>query len=200
MHKYGARGRRACATRPLWCSCARFDGRRPTPDGGRGRDAAKPRVASCRAPYPGRRPYCRGGRGRHEARRRGGREHPAPTGVQPAPGRDLHRAVGAHRGAVLAEIGAGSAQQAHRASEPPPQPLRRDQGTRRSRRSRYIRAALFDHAGEADFAYVHGHAEGWSGLRFRPLPTGEEPEVEHISVRLEVLRRQVLEPPTIAPT
>jgi FkbM family methyltransferase len=54
-------------------------------------------------------------------------------------------------------------------------------------------AALSDHSGEADFAYVHGDAEGWSGLRFRPLPTGEKPEVEHITVRLEVLD-EVLEP------
>ena len=48
-------------------------------------------------------------------------------------------------------------------------------------------AALSNHPGTADFAYVHGVSEGWSGLLFRPLPTGADAEVEQISVRLEVL-------------
>jgi hypothetical protein len=53
--------------------------------------------------------------------------------------------------------------------------------------------ALSNHCGQADFAYVHGASEGWSGLLFRPLPTGEDAEVEHIDVRLEVLD-DVLDP------
>ena len=48
-------------------------------------------------------------------------------------------------------------------------------------------AALSDHPGESEFAHIRGSAEGWSGLRFRPLPTGEVADLENIAVRLEVL-------------
>lgn len=64
---------------------------------------------------------------------------------------------------------------------------------RTSRASRSHEAALSNRAGEAEFSYVHGSAEGWSGLRFRPLPTGEDAHVEQIQVRLEVLD-EILDP------
>jgi len=93
--------------------------------------------------------------------------------------------VGAHRGAVLGEMVRVAPQGRHIAFEPLPHLCK---VVRKSFPTVEVhQAALSDHAGEADFAYVHGHAEGWSGLRFRPLPGGEEPEVEHITVRLEVL-------------
>jgi FkbM family methyltransferase len=93
--------------------------------------------------------------------------------------------VGAHRGAILAEMVRVAPEGRHIAFEPLPHlcdVIRTSFPT-----VELHQAALSDHAGEADFAYVHGPAEGWSGLRFRPLPTGEEAEVEHITVRLEVL-------------
>ncbi len=46
---------------------------------------------------------------------------------------------------------------------------------------------------QSAFAHVLGHAEGWSGLRFRPLPAGEQAQVEEIQVRLEVLD-EILDP------
>jgi len=99
--------------------------------------------------------------------------------------------IGAHRGAVLAEMVRAAPRGRHIAFEPLPHLcniLRTSFPT-----VEVHQAALSDHAGEADFAYVHGDAEGWSGLRFRPLPTGEEPAVEHITVQLEVLDK-VLDP------
>jgi FkbM family methyltransferase len=99
--------------------------------------------------------------------------------------------VGAHRGAVLGEMVRVAPQGRHIAFEPLPHLC---EVIRTSFPSVELhQAALSNHPGEADFAYVHGHAEGWSGLRFRPLPTGEEAEVEHITVKLEVLD-QVLDP------
>lgn len=93
--------------------------------------------------------------------------------------------VGAHRGTVLAEMVRVAPQGRHIAFEPLPHLC--DVIRTSFPGVEVHQAALSDHVGEADFAYVHGHAEGWSGLRFRPLPTGENPEVEHITVRLEVL-------------
>lgn len=93
--------------------------------------------------------------------------------------------VGAHRGTVLAEMVRVAPQGRHIAFEPLPHLC--DVIRTSFPGVEVHEAALSDHVGEADFAYVHGHAEGWSGLRFRPLPTGENPEVEHITVRLEVL-------------
>jgi FkbM family methyltransferase len=93
--------------------------------------------------------------------------------------------VGAHRGAVLGEMVRVAPQGRHIAFEPLPHLC---EVVRASFPDVELhQAALSNHAGEADFAYVHGTAEGWSGLRFRPLPNGEKPEVEHITVRLEVL-------------
>jgi len=93
--------------------------------------------------------------------------------------------AGAHRGALLAEMVRVAPHGRHVAFEPIPE------------LAAFLRegfpgvevheAALSDHAGEAEFAHVRGQAEGWSGLRFRPLPTGEEAEVEQIQVRLEAL-------------
>jgi FkbM family methyltransferase len=99
--------------------------------------------------------------------------------------------IGANRGANLSEMCRVAPRGRHIAFEPLPHlaALLRDLFPGVEIRQ----AALSDHAGTADFAYVHGASEGWSGLLFRPLPTGEEPEVEHIGVQLEVLD-DVLDP------
>jgi len=93
--------------------------------------------------------------------------------------------VGAHRGSILAEMLRVAPAGRHLAFEPIPHLadlLRRDFPSVEVRQS-----ALADHAGYSEFAHFRSHAEGWSGLRFRPLPTGEEPDVETIEVRLETL-------------
>jgi len=93
--------------------------------------------------------------------------------------------VGAHRGAVLAEMQRVAPIGRHIAFEPLPhlcEPLRTMFPAVEIHES-----ALSNRSGTADFAYVHGVSEGWSGLLFRPLPTGEDAKVEQITVRLEVL-------------
>ncbi len=99
--------------------------------------------------------------------------------------------VGAHRGAVLAEMVRAAPGGHHVAFEPIPHLRALLQESFPSVEVR--EAALSDHPGWAEFAHVRGTAEGWSGLRFRPLPTGEEADVENIEVQLEVLD-QVLDP------
>ena len=93
--------------------------------------------------------------------------------------------VGAHRGAVLTEMVRVAPNGNHIAFEPIPSLC--DVLRVQFSGVEIHHAALSDHAGEADFAHVKGIAEGWSGLRFRPLPTGEEADVENITVPLEVL-------------
>jgi Methyltransferase FkbM domain len=46
-------------------------------------------------------------------------------------------------------------------------------------------AAASNRFGTASFAHVHGVAEGWSGLKFRPHPAIDERDVEEITVPLE---------------
>jgi FkbM family methyltransferase len=99
--------------------------------------------------------------------------------------------IGAHRGAVLAEMRRAAPRGKHIAFEPIPELCE------------YLRetypgvevheAAVSDKPGVAEFSHVRGHAEGWSGLKFRPLPTGEEADVEQLEVKLEVLD-EVLDP------
>ncbi len=99
--------------------------------------------------------------------------------------------VGAHRGSVLLEMLRAAPQGHHVAYEPIPDLARL---LRQEFRGVEVHeAALSDHPGTAEFSHVRGHAEGWSGLRFRPLPTGEKAEVEQLTVRLEVLD-DVLDP------
>lgn len=90
--------------------------------------------------------------------------------------------IGAHRGAVLTEMQRVAPNGRHMAFEPLPHLARllRNEFPNVDVRE----SALSDHAGETDFAYVHGNAEGWSGLLFRPLPTGEDATVEQIKVSL----------------
>jgi FkbM family methyltransferase len=99
--------------------------------------------------------------------------------------------VGAHRGAVLAEMLRVAPRGHHIAFEPLPHLSRMLRDTFPQVQVR--ESALSNQPGEADFAFVHGTAEGWSGLLYRPLPTGEEPVVEQIKVRLEVMD-EVLDP------
>jgi FkbM family methyltransferase len=99
--------------------------------------------------------------------------------------------IGAHRGSVLAEMLRVAPQGRHIAFEPIPELaelLRREfPGVE------VHQAALSSEPGQSEFAHVRGTAEGWSGLRFRPLPGGLTAEVENIVVPLEVLD-QVLDP------
>lgn len=99
--------------------------------------------------------------------------------------------VGAHRGWVLTEMLRVAPQGRHIAFEPIPElaALLRSEFPQVD----VHQAALSSKPGESTFAHVHGRAEGWSGLRFRPLPGGLQAEVENIVVRLEVLD-QVLDP------
>jgi len=99
--------------------------------------------------------------------------------------------VGANRGAVLAEMRRVAPAGRHIAFEPLPHLCELLRTTFPDVEIR--QAALSNHFGEEDFAYVHGAANGWSGLRFRPLPTGEAAEVEQIRVQVEVLD-EVLDP------
>jgi FkbM family methyltransferase len=93
--------------------------------------------------------------------------------------------VGANRGAILAEMVRVAPDGRHIAFEPLPH---LSELLRRTFPAVDVHeAALSNHAGTADFSYVHGHSDGWSGLKFRPLPTGEEADVEQIQVKLEVL-------------
>jgi FkbM family methyltransferase len=99
--------------------------------------------------------------------------------------------IGANRGAILAEMSRVSPRGRHIAFEPLPHLCA---FLRESFPDVDVhQAALSNHSGEADFAYIHGPSDGWSGLIYRPLPSGEDAEVEHITVRLEVLD-QVLAP------
>jgi FkbM family methyltransferase len=92
--------------------------------------------------------------------------------------------VGAHTGNVLAEMCRVAPRGRHIAYEPLPHLADR---LRSSFPDVDVRcAALSDHAGEASFARVRA-AEAWSGLLFRPLPGNAEPDLEEITVRLEVL-------------
>ncbi len=99
--------------------------------------------------------------------------------------------VGAHRGAVLAEMVRVAPAGRHIAFEPIPQLCEVLRGE--FPHVEVHQAALSSRPGESEFAHVLGHAEGWSGLRFRPLPPGEQAEVEQLMVRLEVLD-EVLDP------
>jgi FkbM family methyltransferase len=99
--------------------------------------------------------------------------------------------IGAHRGAVLAEMVRVAPQGHHIAFEPIPALAELLRGQFSG--VEVHQAALSDAPGRSDFAHVRGDAEGWSGLRFRPLPTGEEADVEQITVPLEVLD-EVLDP------
>jgi FkbM family methyltransferase len=92
--------------------------------------------------------------------------------------------VGAHTGNVLAEMCRVAPRGRHIAYEPLPHLA--DQLRLAFPHVDVRCAALSDHAGEASFARVRA-AEAWSGLLFRPLPGNAEPDLEEITVRLEVL-------------
>ena len=93
--------------------------------------------------------------------------------------------IGAHRGAVLDEMLRVAPEGHHLAFEPIPQLASELRVAFPGVEIHEL--ALSDHSGTASFAHVHGSAEGWSGLRFRPLPGGAQAEVEQITVRVEPL-------------
>ena len=95
--------------------------------------------------------------------------------------------VGANHGAVLAEMRRVAPRGHHIAFEPLPHLC--DLLRRQFPDVEVHQAALYNEPGEAEFSYFHGQADGWSGLRFRPLPGEQEATVEQIKVRLEVLDR-----------
>jgi FkbM family methyltransferase len=102
--------------------------------------------------------------------------------------------VGANAGGLLSAIVRAAPRGRHVAFEPIPH-------LAAELRERYpeveVReAAASNRFGISSFAHVHA-AEGWSGLRFRPLPGGIEPQVEQISVTLEPIDEVV--DPNFAP-
>ena len=95
--------------------------------------------------------------------------------------------VGANHGAVLAEMRRVAPRGHHIAFEPLPHLC--DAAAQAIPGRRGPPGRPLQRTGEAEFSYFHGQADGWSGLRFRPLPGGQEATVEQIKVRLEVLDR-----------
>jgi FkbM family methyltransferase len=92
--------------------------------------------------------------------------------------------VGAHTGNVLVEMCRVAPRGRHIAYEPLPHLA---EHLRAQFPDVDVRcAALSDHAGESSFARVRA-AEAWSGLLYRPLPDNAEPDLEEITVTLEVL-------------
>ncbi len=90
--------------------------------------------------------------------------------------------IGAHKGDILAQIIAAAPQGHHIAYEPLPHL----HGALAARFPEVeVRcAALSNSSGSANFLHFH-EAEGWSGLRYRPLPGADA--VSEIPVRLEIL-------------
>ncbi len=99
--------------------------------------------------------------------------------------------IGANHGAVLAEMRRIAPAGRHIAFEPLPHLCAQLRDSYPD--VEVHQSALYNEPGEAEFSYVHGPADGWSGLRFRPLPGGEQAVVEQIKVVLEVLD-DVLDP------
>ena len=89
--------------------------------------------------------------------------------------------IGAHRGSVLAEMVRVAPQGRHIAFEPIPDlaAFLRAQFPDVEVRQ----AAAYREAGSSEFAHVQGVAEGWSGLKFRPIPGDEQ----HVQVTVEPL-------------
>jgi FkbM family methyltransferase len=93
--------------------------------------------------------------------------------------------VGAHRGALLAEIMRVAPQGRHIAYEPLPHlaAFLREHYPGADVRQ----AALSDHAGQTTFSHVRGTAEGCSGFQVVTAPPGYADDVEQIEVTLERL-------------
>jgi FkbM family methyltransferase len=92
--------------------------------------------------------------------------------------------IGAHKGEVLAQMVQAAPQGQHIAYEPLPH-LHSDLAARYPQ-VEVRRAALSNRSGSATFLHVRD-AEGWSGLRYRPLPDGMVTDIAEIPVQLEVL-------------
>jgi FkbM family methyltransferase len=92
--------------------------------------------------------------------------------------------IGSNHGALLAEMVRVAPHGRHVAFEPIPE-------LAQELRERYPQvdvheAAASNRTGSATFSHVRA-ADGWSGLRFRPLPTGGDGDPVEIEVRLEPL-------------
>jgi FkbM family methyltransferase len=90
--------------------------------------------------------------------------------------------VGANAGALLAEMVRVAPDGAHVAFEPIPHLAA--EIAQRFPCVEVREAAASNHFGESTFSHVRA-AEGWSGLKFRPLPTGEDGDVIELTVKLE---------------
>jgi FkbM family methyltransferase len=89
--------------------------------------------------------------------------------------------VGAHRGSLLSEICRVAPGGNHTALEPLPNLAAYLRET--FPRVTVHEAAAWNSRGETVFSHVRA-AEGWSGLKFRPLPGSIDPDLEEITVRL----------------
>ena len=90
--------------------------------------------------------------------------------------------VGANEGGLLQEICRVSPNGQHVAFEPLPHLS--DRLRERFPQVEVRSAAASNHFGTSTFAHVRA-AEGWSGLKFRPLPGDQEPDLQEITVTLE---------------
>ncbi len=98
--------------------------------------------------------------------------------------------IGCNHGGMLAEMVRVAPNGRHVAFEPIPElaaELRE-----RFPQVQIHEAAASNRSGSTTFAHVRA-ADGWSGLKFRPLPTGDDGDVLEIEVRLEPLD-DVLDP------
>jgi FkbM family methyltransferase len=103
--------------------------------------------------------------------------------------------VGANVGGLLTEICRAAPRGRHVAFEPIPGLA--EQLAERFPDVEVRQAAASNRFGTAAFAHVHGPAEGWSGLKFRPHPAIDDRDVEEITVRLEPIDEVV--DPELAP-
>jgi len=99
---------------------------------------------------------------------------------------DVGLDVGAHHGALIAEMRRVAPNGRHIAVEPLPHLAADLRETFPDLAVHEIAAS--DRRGSTTFAHVRG-AEGWSGLKYRPLPTGLDldPDVQEITVELQPL-------------
>jgi FkbM family methyltransferase len=98
--------------------------------------------------------------------------------------------IGSNHGGLLQEMVRVAPRGRHLAFEPVPELA--EELRRRFPAVEVHEAAASNHHGEATFLHARA-ADGWSGLKFRPLPTGEDADILEIKVKLEPLD-DVLDP------
>ena len=98
--------------------------------------------------------------------------------------------VGANHGGLLHEVIRAAPHGRHIAFEPIPELCDELRSTFPAVEIR--NAAASNHFGTSSFTHVRA-ADGWSGLRYRPLPGGMDPQVQEIEVALEPID-EILDP------